>query len=255
MPGLDYVIPHETQIIARPLCYNLYHDQNKPMFGFLILIITAAISVSFLAFNSFASLQTFHNQTQVLGDLDSVTLATTNRVNKITNSFLTDLRDSLIASIQAWDDESLSLELKNARLALVQEYFTGLADGSQINASIEFGLNPNQSEQVSFQSYETSLIHSDYLPNKLDSNSQAYASSLVDSSEDTYQASTDSSEFITGDILAISPNLLNQLLEEDSVQFVTDHLASFGLSLDETGLALPKLANGISIQLLTLVEE
>ncbi|MDA0773066.1 MAG: hypothetical protein O3C63_09005 [Cyanobacteria bacterium] len=225
------------------------------MFGFLILIITAAISVSFLTFNSFASLQTFHNQTQIVGDLDTVTLATTNRVNKITNAFLSDLRNSLIASIQAWDDQPLSLELKNARLALVQEYFSSLTDGSQINSSIEFGLNPNQTEQVGFQSYETSLIHSDYLPNKLDTSSQAYASSLVDSSVEIDQASTDSSEFITGDILAISPNLLNQLLEEDSVQFITDHLASFGLSLGETGLALPKLANGISIQLVTLVEE
>ncbi|MBT6842814.1 MAG: hypothetical protein HOA17_03330 [Candidatus Melainabacteria bacterium] len=225
------------------------------MFGFLILIITAAISVSFLTFNSFASLQTFHNQTQVVGDLDTVTLATTNRVNKITNAFLSDLRDSLIASIQAWDDQPLSLELKNARLALVQEYFTGLTDGSQINSSIEFGLNPNQTEQVAFQSYETSLIHSDYLPSKLDTSSQAYASSLIKSSEETSQASTDASEFITGETLAINPDLLTQLLDADSVQFVTEHLVSFGLSLAETGLALPKLANGISIQLVTMVEE
>ncbi|MDD9898843.1 MAG: hypothetical protein OXU45_07580 [Candidatus Melainabacteria bacterium] len=217
--------------------------------GLILLVVSSALALTLLAFNSFFSFQGFHKQVQPLNDWDTMALASSTRVSKITSNFLLALRDSLLASIDSYDKGEVDSKLNTERLTIVEEYFSDL-QGKGLRNTIEFGLNP-YGKQDSYEDYQVELIHSDYLPAKFDEDGKSYASTLLSTGQKTKPAATDVDEYINEAKLSLSSSLLDSLLGIKVADFVRDNSALLGITVSDSGLSLPVLANGLQVAIVT----
>lgn len=223
------------------------------MQGLILLVVASALSLTLLAFNSFFSFQRFHNQVQPLNDWDTMALASSTRVSKITSNFLAALRDSLLASIDSYDNGKVNKQLNSERLDLARDYFSDL-QGAGLKQTIEFGLNPYNKES-NYQDYQVELIHSDYLPAKFDKDGKNYASTLLSGGQEILAAAVDADDYINDANLSLDSSLLDTLLDHESANFLRENSSLFGITVSDSGLALPKLANGLQVFITTSIQK
>lgn len=231
------------------------------MIPFAALAVIIAVSFSLFLFNTFTSFKNFHQQSKVLGLWDTMTLASTNRVVHETNEFLAALRESLLASIKSYDPSSGNVDtsLNAQRLTIIQDYLSklDLSANSPLKNTIEFGLHPynNQGSKNYSDAYSTTLVHSDYLPIKVNENDKAYSSSLITDNQVSEKVDINEleSEILDGDKLIISADLLAKLVDADSLQLIEANPELFNMKISDDGLSMNNLPNGIEINITTKV--
>lgn len=231
------------------------------MIPFTAFAVIIAISFSLFLFNTFNSFKNFHQQSKSLSLWDTMVLASTNRVVYETNSFLAALKDSLLQSIKSYDPNSgrVDASLNAERVAIIQDYLSklDLNTNSALKNTIEFGLHPynNQGSKNYSDSYSATLVHSDYLPIKVNDVDKTYASSLVIDDQVTTKINIDDlqSKITDSDKLIISSDLLAKLVDADSFQLIEANPGLFNIKISDDGLSLSKLPNGIEVNVTTTV--
>jgi hypothetical protein len=231
------------------------------MIPFAALAVIIAVSFSLFLFNTFTSFRDFHQQSKSLGLWDTMTLASTNRVVRETNSFLAALRDSLLQSIKSYDANNgrVDASFNAERINIIQDYLSklDLNTNSSLKNTIEFGLHPynNQGSKNYSDSYSATLVHSNYLPMKLDEIGKTYTSSLLTDNQITAKINMDDlqSQIIDGDKLRIDSDLLAKLVDADSFKLIEANPGLFNIEISDDGLGLNNLPNGIEINITTKV--
>ena len=230
------------------------------MIPFVVMAVMLAVSFSLFLFNTFTGFRDFHNRSQSMSLWDTMTLASTNRVVRETNSFLAALRESLLSSIKSYDPSNgrLDASFNAARITLIQDYLAKLDLNSQdspLKHTIEFGLHPydNKGSKNYSDSYNATLVHSDYVPVKLHDTDKSYASSLVTDEKVSTKLSINDlqSTTIDGDNLKISSELLAKLVDVDSFKLIESNQGLFNIEIRDDGLGLNNLPNGIEINITT----
>jgi hypothetical protein len=232
------------------------------MIPFVAMAVMIAVSFSLFLFNTFTSFRDFHQRSQSLSLWDTMTLASTNRVVRETNSFLASLSESLLTSIKSYNPVSGQLDssLNAERITMIQDYLSKLdlrLEASPLKHTIEFGLSPfdNKGSKNYSEAYTATLVHSDYIPVKLDANTKSYASSLLTDQQTITKLSVDDleSKFINNDTLRISSELLTKLVDADSYKLIEANPGLFNIEITDAGLNLNDLPNGIDVNVTTSV--
>lgn len=230
------------------------------MIPFVALAVIIAVSFSLLLFNTFSSFRNFHQQSKTLSLWDTMTLASTNRVIHETNSFLAALKDSLNKSVKSYDPskKTVDVALNAERLTIIQDYLSKLdisAEDSPIKKTIEFGLHPydNQGAKNYSDSFNATLIHSDYLPIKINEDDKTYTSSLVTDNQVSEKINVDEleDEMLDGDKFVISADLLAKLVDADAYNLIESNPALFNIEINNDGLSLDDLPNGVEVDVTT----
>ncbi len=231
------------------------------MMPFAALAVIIAVSFSLFLFNTFTSFKNFHQQSKVLSLWDTMTLASTNRVVHETNSFLAALKESLLQSIKSYDPSNGSVDtsLNSERITIIQDYLSklDLSANNPLKNTVEFGLHPynNQGSKNYSDSYAATLVHSDYLPIKVNENDKAYSSSLITDNRvrEKIDINELESEIIDGQKLIISSDLLAKLVDADSFNLIEANPGLFNIKISDEGLGLNNLPNGVEINITTKV--
>jgi hypothetical protein len=232
------------------------------MIPFVAMAVIIAVSFSLFLFNTFTSFRDFHQRSQSMSLWDTMTLASTNRVVRETNSFLAALKDSLLKSIKSYNPNSGQVDssLNAERISIIQDYLSKLdlkSQDSPLKYTIEFGLAPFDSKGSKNYSdaYTATLVHSDYVPVKLDDSAKSYASSLLTDQQVAAKLNIEDleSQIMTSDNLKISSDLLAKLVDADSLSLIKSNPGLFNIEIRDDGLNLNNLPNGIEVNITTSV--
>ncbi len=214
---------------------------------FLVLILSS------LLLSVYSSFKDFTRQSRSVFDMDIASLASSNYVAKQTNNYLYKLQQKLLERMTDFEQyrvgrspdktqESLARELKNDYLNFLQSL--SLDEAGDLKQTFYYGFE----KQASFENSNISLIHSDYLPGKLQASDQNYASTLVEDSQQEKLELDDLSSFTDSGKLKISLALLEILVGQEYSQDIRNNDNFFGLWISDSGLDYSLLPNGIAVK-------
>ncbi len=230
------------------------------MIPFAAFAVMIAVSFSLFLFNTFGSFKNFYLQARSFSIWDTMTLAATNRVTRETNSFLLKLQDSLIKSLESFNNGQVDSSLNQERLSLVNDYLAqlDLNTNSPLKSTIEFGLQPfdNKGAKNYSNSYNASLVHSDYFNNETINADKNYASTLISNEHvaRTFTVDDLESQIIAGDNLKISSDLLLGLVGQEALNTIQANQAVFNIEVTDAGMGLNNLPNGIQVDIITPIQ-